>query len=463
MNKKMPVGAAVSLIAIAAAVTFILTSAFSLNMFNSKVNVNERTEINKKLEELDKAVRNNYIGEIDEEKLTDSVARGYVSGVGDQYAHYYSTKEYQDQKLSDAGMSIGIGITVEQDPSGYLLIRSVRESSPAEETGLEEGDLIVAVNDTDVLSAGYSESMAAVAGAEGTTVKITVRRGGQDTAYQLVRRKMDNLTVTWRMLGNQVGYIKLSHFDGKTPEQFRTALGALTGDGAKSIIFDVRYNLGGLISSVSGVLNQILSEQLVATATYQDGSTKNLIQTDDAESLNLPMAVLVNGRSASSAELFACALRDFAGAKLVGVNTYGKGVMQNTIEMMDGSALTITYAKYQTTKTPCYDGVGLKPNFEVSLTKEEEQRFNELDETNDPQLKKALEVVSTTGTGETPKPSNTGSGKPLDTDKEDSSSQDLLDSQDQDSSSKSGDSSQSQDSSSQGSSSSSQNSGDDEE
>lgn len=395
MNKKIPLGITISLIAISCAITFILASFFSLNVFNSKVNVNEREEINQKIEEIDKYVRAYYTGEMDEEQIQDAVAAGYINGLKDKYATYYSVKAYQAEKVSDSGSSVGIGVTVQKDESGYIKLMEIRENSPAAEVGLQAGDFIVAVDEQDVLSKGYAESVAAVTGDEGTTVKLTIRREGVDQIYQLVRRKMDVISVTGRMLGKDIGYIKIANFDMKTPEQFIAQFDKLTADGAKRFIFDVRNNGGGLLDSVEGVLNYLLPAGDHATANYKDGSNQVIIQTDGSHVLSVPAVVLVNAKTASSAELFACALRDFTDSKLVGVNTYGKGVMQITKELLDGSAIKITVATYETTKTPCYDGVGLKPNFEVTLTKDEEDNFANLDETTDPQLKKAIEVVKT--------------------------------------------------------------------
>ena len=395
MNKKVPLGITISLVAISCAITFILASFFSLNIFNSKVNVTQREELNKKIEEIDKYVRSNYTGTIDEEALQNAISNGYIDGLNDKYGRYYSPKEYQAEKLNDAGLSVGIGITVTKDESGYIKIVKVSENSPASENGFAAADLIVAVNDEDVLTKGYSEAVKAVAGDDGTVVKLTLRRDGVDQQYQVVRRKMDIVSVSSRMLEDNIGYIQITTFDQKTPEQFKVQLEKLKTDGAKEFIFDVRNNGGGLLDSVEGVLNSLLPEGDIATATYKDGTKKVIVHSDGSNVLTQPAVVLVNSRTASSAELFSVALRDSGQAQLVGVNTYGKGVMQVTKELLDGSAITVTVATYETSKTPNYDGVGLKPNFEVNLTKDEEDNFESLDETTDPQLKKAMEIVRT--------------------------------------------------------------------
>ncbi|MEG0614809.1 MAG: S41 family peptidase [Oscillospiraceae bacterium] len=396
MNKKIPLGAAISLIAIAVAVTFILTTTFSLNLFNEKVpDVKERTEINQKIEEIDTYVRSNYNGQIDETKLQDFICAGYIRGLGDKYASYHSAEDSKDISLSDSGYAVGVGITISQDESGYIRVVKVDEGTSAFEMGIKADDFIVAVNGADVLTTGYENSVKAVSGDEGTTVKVTVRRDGVDNEYQLVRKKMDIVSVTSEMLENNVGYIKITTFNSTTPKQFKIALEKLINANAKQMIFDVRNNGGGFVNSAADMLNQLLPAGEIATATYKNGDTKIIVKTDGTSTYKLPTVVLVNNKTASAAELFAAAMRDFANAQIVGVNTYGKGVMQDVVTLADGSTISVTTAKYQTTKTECYDGIGLKPNFEVALSKTEEMDFANLTSLTDPQLKKAIEVAKT--------------------------------------------------------------------
>lgn len=395
MNKKVSIGATISLIAIAAAITCILTLTFSQDLFNSKVNVKERTEINKKIEEIDNYSRANFLGEINEEKLLSEIADGYMKGLGDKYAEYYSTDEYQNIKRSDAGTVIGIGVGVEKDESGYLLIAEVKEGSPAAEVGLLVGDFIVAVNDVDVLASGSAAAQSSIGGEEGSAVKLTIRREGSDQHFQIARRKMDIITVNSRMLENSTGYIQITTFDGKTAAQFAAAMEKLIADGAKALVFDVRDNPGGELESLQAVLCNLLPAGDMATATFKNGDKKVIIHTDGTHDIALPMAVLMNNNTASAAELFAAILRDSGKAQLVGSNSYGKGVMQYTTALLDGSAIKLTVATYDTPKTPCYDGIGLKPNFEVAFTKDEKTSYMELDALTDVQLKKALEVLYT--------------------------------------------------------------------
>lgn len=410
MNRKVSLGVCISLVAIVAAITFILTYGFSMDVFNSKVNVKERPAMTKKLEAVDNAVRSSYLGTLDEENLVDGIARGYILGVGDNYASYYSVQQYQTLKMNEGGQSIGIGISIGQDPSGYIAVRTVRAGGPAEEAGVKAGDVIIAVEGKDVLGAGYTASVSAIgAGDEGSVVRLTIRREGQDTTYQMARRRMDNITVTSQNMGGGLGYIKITGFDSKTSEQFSKELsnlrgaaetvaeGTSGGEKLTGIVIDLRNNTGGVVAAVEGIMSQLVPAGELVTATYQDGIAKPIVTSMGAGLLEESVVVLVNSRTSSSAEMLACCLRDFASAKLVGTTTYGKGVMQSTKELADGSAIKITTARYQTTKTPCFDGVGLKPNAEVSLLKDDEDTLRTLGVEEDLQLKKALELLTSPG------------------------------------------------------------------
>lgn len=390
MNKKISIGVTISITALAMAITCIVTMTFSQNLFNSKVNVKQRTELN----EIENYVRANYINPIDETALTQAISKGYINGINDKYAKYYSPSEYKEEKLSDAGLLVGLGFTVAPDESGYIKLVKIEENSPASEVGLNVNDIIVAVNGEDVLKKGYTQSLSSLKGEEGSLVNITVRRDGTDSEYQAVRRKLTINSVSSKMLSNSIGYIAVSGFNGNTPDQFTQAVTHLKDNGAKGLVIDLRNNGGGLLDACEKMINYILPKGEIATATYKDGTKKVIVETDDTHQVNLPISVLINGKTASAAELFAVALRDAGKASLVGTNSYGKAVMQYTTELSDGSAIKVTVASIETSKTPNYEGIGIKPNFEVKLTQTEEQNFVLLDEKTDPQLKKAMEVIT---------------------------------------------------------------------
>lgn len=365
MNKKISLGLALSLIAIASAVTFILTSFFSLQNFNKKVvDVNEKGKKYNSLQALDSYVRENYLGDIDEGDLNDGILKGYVSGLEDKYSRYLTDEEYLAEQSEDEGQSLGLGLTLTEDESGYIRIADIMSDSPVSDAGIRVGDIITLIDGVDVLAAGFDESVEAMRGTEGSEINLTVRRGGIDRDYTFTRRSIEIVTVTGEMLSGYVGYIKISSFKKNTPQQFIDTLERLTSNGAKALIFDVRDNAGGLVPALSDCLDPLLPEGVIATAEYKDGHSETLIYSDESE-LDLPIVILVNKNTASAAELFAAALRDYGKASLVGEKTYGKGVIQQTTKLDTGGAVVLTVAKYKTSLSECYDGVGLTPDHAV--------------------------------------------------------------------------------------------------
>lgn len=383
MNKKISLGLAISLMAIASAVTFILTSFFSLQSFNEKVvDVNEKAKKYNSLQLLDTFIRDNFYGEINESELNDGILKGYVDGLGDPYSRYLSEEEYIDEQSENAGEIIGLGLTLAEDESGYIRIEQVLEDSPAAEVGIAEGDVIIHIDGIDVTETGFDNAVETLKGSEGTSVKLTIRRNGVDTDYDFTRRSIEVTTVSGNLVDGYIGYIKIDGFKENTSEQFIETLQRLTSNGAKALVFDLRDNPGGLVTALEECLDPLLPEGKIAEADYRDGHSETLVYSDSSE-LDLPMVVIVNGDTASAAELFAASLRDFGKAKLVGEQTYGKGVMQSTTEFESGGAVILTVAEYRTVKSECYDGVGLAPDYSIQ---------NE-DAGVDSQLEKAYEIV----------------------------------------------------------------------
>ncbi len=392
MNKKISVGTAVALMTIVAAVAMALTMVFSTQVFNSKLSsINERQAIYEKITEINDIVRKNYNGEIDETELINSISSGFAYGIGDIYAEYYSAQEYTALKDDLNGNSVGIGVTVTKDTEGYARVISVYADSPAEISGLEKGDQIVKVGEIDVLT-NYVDAVNALKGDAGTSAVVTYRREGENAEVEITRRKVTVPSVESQMLEDKVAYIKITEFSTNTVEQFESAVSTALDKGAVGIVFDVRNNGGGTIKSVSRILDSLLPEGPVVTSTDKNGETKVVYSSDSAE-VSVPMAVLTNKNTASAAELFAAALKDYEKAKIVGSNTYGKGVMQDIYPLSDGSAIKITTSHFNPPKSENFNGVGIKPDFVVELSAEQEKQWYELNETNDPQLTKALTVV----------------------------------------------------------------------
>ncbi len=401
MNKKIPLGAAICFMGIIAAITFVITMIFSMGWFNSKMSrVKEREQLYAKIAEIDGIVRANYVdeAEIDKEALFDAMSRGYIAGLNDKYAAYFTPEELKKEQQDDEGILVGIGIAAKQDESGYIQVSDVYDGSPAKEAGLQKGDLIVKVDDQDVAVVGYSAAVDMVSGEAGTKVKITYRRDGADKDLELTRKQVEIPSVSYRMIENN-GYIKITTFNAATVKQFETAVDSCIEQGAKGLIFDLRNNGGGTLDSVKQMLDKLISTGVTAYQRGQDGEKKVLCEATDAGEVDLPMVTLTNGNTASAAELFVSALKDYDKAKSVGTTTFGKGIMQDMYTLSDGSAVKITTAYFDPPKSENFHGVGIKPDYPVSLTAEQEQSFDLLDETTDPQLKKAIEVVSAAQAG----------------------------------------------------------------
>ena len=394
MNKKVSIGVSVSITAIVCALTFVLTSFFTLQSFNDKVQaVKEKAEKYDRLEALDTLVRSKYYKEeLDEDGLMEGILKGYVNGLEDPYSAYLTPEEYEARMTKESGKQVGIGVNVTEDADGNINVRSIEPNSPAEEAGLLAKDVITAVDGVKVTEIGYTEAVDRIRGDEGTQVVLTARRDGAENDYTLTRKTFDLVTVSAQMLDGQIGYIRITAFRENTTEQFQEALDSMTTGGAKALIFDVRDNGGGLLETLESMVDPLLPEGVIATATYQGGRTEDVV-ISDANETDLPMAVLTNGGSASAAELFSASLRDFKQAKLVGTKTYGKGVMQDTRTLEDGGALTLTVATYQTTVSECYDGVGLLPDVEVP-DPEDDAVIGSADPEKDVQLAAAMQLFS---------------------------------------------------------------------
>ncbi len=392
MNRKISLGVTIALMALSAAVAIVITAGFSMFNFNSRMlNLRENEVMYSKLTEIDGYVRQNFYGDIDEEVLMNAVATGYVSGLGDRYARYLSPEAYKAQLETYEAQKASIGISYIMDPSGYIKVVEVYEGSTAEEAGVEVGDLIVEAEGTVITAENYSQMAALMAGEEGTSLEVVVRHDNEDKTVEIVRRSIEVPMVTSEQYG-RVGYIRIKEFHNNTPAQFNAALDELMDNGVQALVFDVRNNPGGTIDSVVAMLDRLLPEGDLVSATYHDGHTE-ILGTSDAQEINLPMVVLTNDQTASAAELFAQAIKDYNKGRTVGTQTYGKGVMQTIYPLSDGGALSITVAKYNPPKSANFDGVGVRPDYEVQLSAEQQRNFYDLDANTDPQLRKALELA----------------------------------------------------------------------
>lgn len=393
MNKKVSIGALFTLMAIVAAVTFSMTMVFSMNVFNDKVyNLKEREAIYSKLSEVDKIFRTNYAGQIDDKLLMDALSSGYARGSGDAYARYYTAETYKKESAIAEGRIVGIGALTEKDPSGYLIITEIYPGSTAETSGLQVGDIIIKMDDTEVKAENSTQMQELLLGEAGTKLDLTIRRDSEDNIFPVTRRHVDIPSVFPKMLEGEIGYLRISDISDTTDEQFIKQIEKLIDEGAKSFLVDLRGNSGGILDSTVKMLDRILPAQTILSTTYKSGKVEQT-QTTDSKELTMPLVVITNEKTAREAEIFAQVLKDFSKAKVVGAKTLGKGTRQDTIKLTDGSAVMLTTAVYKTPNSETFNMVGVKPDYEVKLTPDEEKNFASLDETTDPQIKKAVEVV----------------------------------------------------------------------
>lgn len=392
MNKKISVGFAISLALMFSTISITLTLIFSMRHFNNLVRgVKEREAVYSKFTEIDNKIRQNYIGEIDEKVLNDYVASGLVSGIRDKYSEYYTSTQYKAFLDAQKGETVGVGIEVYDDPSGYLKVTGVNEGSSAEENGIKPGDIIKKIDGKDIVNISFNDSVKLLKGEPNTKVSITIQRDLKEIEVSLTRKNLVINSVISSKQGD-FAYIRIKSFNEKTPEQFISVVENFISQGVKGLILDVRNNGGGLLTSVVKVLDYLLPEGDIVSAMYKDGK-KQVLYKSDKQEVKLPMVVMGNASTASAAELFVSALRDYKKAIFVGTTTYGKGVMQDIFPLSDGSALKLTIAKYYPPISDNYDGVGIKPDFDVSLNKDQEAYIHNGNLNNDIQFQKSVEIL----------------------------------------------------------------------
>lgn len=336
-----------------------------------------------------------FYDDVEEEQLANGIYAGLLEGLGDKYTEYYTAEEYADFQISTKQNYYGIGAQLSQDKeSGQVTITHVYDGSPAKEAGLKDGDVVMMVEDIESASMELSELVTHIRGEEGTSVHLQVYREG-DTQYRefdVQRANIDLPTVEHKMLDEKIGYIHILDFGEPTVKQFEEAVGDLSSKGMQGMILDVRDNPGGMITAVTGILDDILPEGTVVYTEDKYGKRQNY-DSDGATKMDYPLAVLINGNSASASEILAGAIRDFEYGTLIGTTTFGKGVVQSLIGLADGDAIKLTTAKYFTPKGENIHGTGIDPDIELEY-KYEGERSEEYDEQKDNQILKAVDVLN---------------------------------------------------------------------
>lgn len=399
MSKKVSLGVAATVTLIAMAVTFSMTMTVSMNMFNNTVSsVKNKERMYNKLSEVDRYVRANEYFDINDDTLNDTIASGYMLGISDRYARYYSAKAYSERVGLANGRLMGIGVAVVKDPSsGYARIIRVYDNTPATNVGLEVGGFITAIGDTSTRSLSDTATMiSALLGEEGSTVNIkylTPLR--EEQSFEITHANYTTPSIsTVRLMDNGVGYLRIDSFTSGTAVEFRNAVNSLTNQGATSLIFDLRDNSGENLNAALVATDYCVPSGLIAQSQDKGGNVTDLRMSDENE-ITLPMVCLVNGSTASGAELFANALHKMAGATIVGSTTAGKGVLLSDPQSLsDGSAVVITVGILLDNEGKNWNGTGLTPDVDASLTNDEQSSYYDFTVDNDPQITKAINAIS---------------------------------------------------------------------
>lgn len=345
-----------------------------------------------KLQQLQALIEEKFIGDADSTALEDAAANAMVKATGDRWSYYISAEDYEayTENMNNAYQGVGITITVED---GGMRIVDVYPGSGAAEAGVEPQDLLIAVEDTDVRGMETGDVRDLIRGAENTFVKLTVLRDGEELCFQVERRQVEIPVVFSEMITDTVGYVAIDNFDTRCAQEAIAAIEDLLGQGARKLLFDVRYNPGGYADELVELLDYLLPEgDLFRTIRY-DGEEH--VDTSDANCLDMPMAVLINADSYSAAEFFAAALQEYEAATVVGEKSVGKGYFQNTFRLSDGSAVALSVGKYFTPKGVSLAEVGVTPDVECPVDDETAAKiyYGTLEPLEDPQIRAALEAL----------------------------------------------------------------------
>ncbi len=369
-------------------VVFGMIALFVINSFVTNIGllykrfIAKDLTINQKTAQIESIINKYYVNDYDEQLMEEMMYKGMIASLKDPYSYYMSEKELKEFLDDTEGNYVGIGIMVNLTEDEKIHINKVFDGSPAQDSGLKEGDKIMKVEDKEVNLENYQEVVSDIKGEEGTKVKLNIYREKENKTFnvEVLRKSLDVPTVEYKLLDDNIGYISISQFDRVTYDQFKKAYDALNG--SNGLIIDLRDNPGGLLTTVNKITDMLVPE---GTITYiEDKQGNRDYHKSDANYYNKPLVILVNKNSASASEVLSGAVKDFGVGKLVGETTYGKGVVQNMYQLADGSGVKITMAKYYTPSGVCIQGTGIEPDYKVT---------NPENSDKDLQLEKGIEVI----------------------------------------------------------------------
>lgn len=375
--------------------------AVGLPMFKQEATVTisreeyESLQKYQKLETLFQLVENYYYEDVDEDAMLENAAVGLMAGIGDVYSVYYTKEEMAKFNEETEGKYAGIGCQLLADPESKLItVTRVFKGSPAETAGIRAGDKIVYVNDVYYTAYEMDEAVSVMRGTQGESVKVTVLRDLETIDFDVMREDININYVEYEILDGNIGYVMVFDFLGDAYEGFAEAINAFQEADVSGMIIDLRNNGGGLVDTCVKMADLILPEGVVVSMKDKNGNVTE--EKIDGEYYDVPMAVLVNGYSASASEILAGAIRDNHAGTLVGTKTFGKGVVQSSLEFADGSGMKVTTARYYTPSGECIHEIGIEPDIEVELDADAVTRYgiNNLPHENDAQLQRAIAVLN---------------------------------------------------------------------
>ena len=395
-NRGQKIYRVVMLIIITALITAIITTVLVYQKLTGTMNLKNvastgnNTGLELTLSKIRATLEERYIGTIDDEKMLESAIKGYVAGLGDEYAEYYTPKEMSSELDEALGNYVGIGIyMIVNKADGTITVSEPMENSPAEAVGIKAGDIITKVDDEEVTKDNVSDMADKIKGEEGTKVKLEIKREKEILTFEIERKRIVISHIKASVKENDIGYISITDFDGGTAAEFRTKYEELKKKGIKSLIIDIRDNGGGVVDEALSIGDMLCDKDKTLLITVDKSEKEVVTKSKQDQIIDMPVVVLVNQNSASASEILAGALKDNDRAKIVGTKTYGKGVIQTLMKLSDGSGLKMTTEEYYTPNHNKINKIGIEPDYEVKLP----DNIEKLTDKNDTQLQKAIELL----------------------------------------------------------------------
>lgn len=384
-NQKNRIYKVTMLVILTAIITFMVTSIGMYNYFSNLTLSQDTDAISNKIEKVKRKLEEYYIGDFDTNKMIETAVKGYVEGVGDEYTEYLTLDEYDDLLISVTGDYVGIGIYMYQNNDGNIVVLSPMENSPAEEAGLEAGDIIVSINGEKCTEMDLNIAASKIKGEKGSTVELEIIRNNETIKKTVERRNVEIKDSTSRVIDRNIGYIGLSTFDEGCAKNIESYLEEFKGQNINSVIIDLRNNTGGIVTEAIDFAELFVKKGDVIMRSYNKTDKETVYKSSSKKTVDMKVVLLVNEYSASATEIVTAALKDNNIATVVGTRTYGKGVMQEVLPMFNGtSALKVTVEEFKTPNGDKINKVGITPDIEVE---------DNLETDEDEQLQKAVEIL----------------------------------------------------------------------